>query len=372
MIRTSWAHGDADGHDVMLADPSSQSASPTPAVSIIIPVHRWNERSARAVAGCLELQERSSVEVIVVSDQQIDNLPSACRVVVTGANRDSSPAIKRDLGRSIARGKFLAYIDDDAFPEPGWIDHALAAISALDVDGVGGPGLTPTDSTWRERLSGSVYGSILGSGPLRHRFVIHGYARLVDELPAYNFVVKRECMDEVGGWDSSFYGGEDTAVCSRLRSRGFKLAYTPDAIVYHHRRAALTAHLRQIGNVGRHRGYFVRRRDPSSLRGLYFVPALLLLCFPVVAAFFVVAAIREPAITLTSLAILWMLLAGLAVRDIPMWALFFPGVLLTHHLWYGLNFVFGLCSSSLDDGRDSGIPGTVVAEGGGSRSRRSA
>jgi hypothetical protein len=339
-----------------------QSANAAPlTVSIIIPLHRWNERSARSVTGCLELRQRTSVEVIVVSDRAIEELPDGARVVVTGATSDTSPAFKRDMGGSVARGRFLAYIDDDAYPESDWLQQALAGLAELGVDGIGGPGLTPSDSSWRERLSGAVYGSILGSGPLRHRFVPDGKPRMVDELPAYNFVVKRECIDAIGGWKSSFYGGEDTAVCTRLRLHGFRLAYTPRAVVYHYRRNAPAAHLRQVGNVGRHRGYFVRTRDASSLRGLYFVPALLTLCFPIATAFVVFAAIRAPYVTLSSIGVIWVALAALAVKDVGARALVFPALLLAHHLWYGINFAMGLTSRTLDADRDSGAPAGAAA-----------
>ncbi|HUC36007.1 MAG TPA: glycosyltransferase [Acidimicrobiales bacterium] len=322
-----------------------------PEVSIIIPLHRWGERSARSVTRCLELRQSSSVEVIVVSDRPIDEVPRDAALIVTGSSSDTSPAIKRDIGRSIARGHFLAYIDDDAFPEFDWIDRALEAIRDLRVDGVGGPGLTPNDSNWRERLSGAVYGSILGSGPLRYRFVAHSPARVVNEVPAYNFIVKSECIDAVGGWNSSFYGGEDTDLCTRLRSQGFRLGYTPDAVVYHYRRPP-RHHLRQVGNVGRHRGYFVRRRDASSLRGMYFAPTLIAVSFPIGVGLAAIGAIRQPLLTLGILAGLWMALAGLAIKDVGMRAILFPVVLLAHHLWYGVNFIYGLITRTLDSERD--------------------
>jgi GT2 family glycosyltransferase len=328
-------------------------SSANPDVSVIIALHRWNERSARSVIQCVELQKRSSLEVIVVSDQPISGTPPGVRWLVTGATGDTSPALKRDLGASVARGTYLAYIDDDAYPDALWIDRALEAMESLGVDGVGGPGVTPDGSNWRERLGGAIYCSILGSGPFRLRFTPLGKPRIIDELPAYNFTVKRECMENIGGWNSSFYGGEDTAVCTQLRLSGYRLGYSPDVVVYHYRREVFRPHLRQIGNVGRHRGYFVRKRDASSLRVVYFAPSFAVACLFIACGLAIFAAVTHPLVTLTSVSALWIALSATAVGEAGMMAIAFPIALITHHLWYGVNFVRGMMSKSLDTERDT-------------------
>jgi len=324
---------------VVDADPKSD-----PVISIIVPLHRWTDRSKRSVAGCLEQAQSASAEVIVVCDQPISDLPFGAQLIVTGSPIDTSPAYKRDLAGKQARGALLAFIDDDAVPDKRWLQSALSAFEDLNVDAVGGPGLTPVDSTHAERLSGAIYGSVLGSGPLRYRFKAHGEARLVSELPAFNFIVKRECMDAIGGWNSDFYGGEDTSICTRLRAKGYRLAYLPDTLVFHYRRRILRAHLRQVGNVGRHRGYFVRRHDESSLRWIYFVPAFLVLISPAIVGGLAMAAYIAPLTTLSVVVASWLLIALIAFRRVGWRTIFFPGALAVHHFWYGFNFLLGLLS----------------------------
>jgi cellulose synthase/poly-beta-1,6-N-acetylglucosamine synthase-like glycosyltransferase len=337
------------------------SVPPEATVSIIIPLHRWTERSRYCLVRCIQLSERWSAEVIVVCDRHVEHFPDGARLLVTGASTDTSPAFKRDLAVTVARGTYLAFIDDDAYPDDSWIERSLDEMRGLNVDAVGGPGITPPESNWRERLSGLVYGSILGSGPLRHRFISQGASRLVSELPAYNFVVKRSCMETIGGWRSHFYGGEDTAVCSRLRSYGFRLAYVPDAVVYHYRRNAVIAHLKQIGNVGRHRGFFVRQRDSSSLHLLYFLPLFLTIASPLVLGAFILGSIYDLPMTLVALGAAWIGLALLVAREMRGRALIFPGLLLVHHLWYGVNFLIGTLSRSIDSHRDLNLNPRVMS-----------
>jgi hypothetical protein len=167
-------------------------------------------------------------------------------------------------------------------------------------------------------------------------------------VPAYNFLIKRECVEAVGGWDDRFYGGEDTSLCTRLRSKGYRLGYTPDAIVFHYRRRVPFAHLRQIGNVGRHRGFFVRRGDGSSRRWYYFVPALWALLAPAILCVGILVAYQSPLPAIATVFIGWVILAALAVRRLGLRAVFFPPVLVAHHLWYGLNFIVGFFSHNLD------------------------
>jgi GT2 family glycosyltransferase len=327
-------------------------SSTDPVVSIIIALHRWNERSARSVSRCIELRQHSSIEVIVVSDQLIEGALLGAQWLVTGATGDTSPALKRDLGASAARGRFLAYIDDDAYPDIRWIDQALAAMDSLGVDGVGGPGVTPDGSNWRERLGGAIYCSILGSGPFRLRFTPLGKPRIVDELPAYNFIVKRECMDKIGGWNSSYYGGEDTAVCTQLRLNGYKLGYSPTVVVHHYRREMFRPHLRQVGNVGRHRGYFVRKRDASSLRVVFFAPSLIAVCIVAASVLSIVEGITHPFATLLCVGFLWIAVVLTSARGTGVAALALPVALAAHHMWYGVNFIRGMMSKSLDANRD--------------------
>jgi GT2 family glycosyltransferase len=327
---------------------SADSAEP-PEASVIIPLHKDGERFRRCLASCLAMQVSTTFEVIVVSDQPVQDLSSSLIRTETGSLTPTSPAIKRDIGETLVRGQVLAFLDDDAYPSTNWLDAAMDALRGSAVHGVGGPGLTPPDSSWRERLGGAVYESRLGSGPLRRRFLPVGPARDCDDLPAYNLVIRRDAIVATGGWASNYYGGEDTKLCLALVDTGFRLRYDPSVIVYHYRRPFLRPHLRQVANVGRHRGYFFRKYPSTSRRGLYTLPALG--AIGMVPAFFGAAlAIRAaPRPSSAVLAGGWLALSVPRFRKLGVAALAFPLLLLSHHLAYGLNFLRGLCTLTLRD-----------------------
>jgi glycosyltransferase involved in cell wall biosynthesis len=250
--------------------------SAEPRVSVIVPLHRDTPAFRRCVRAVRSLPG-DDFELIVVSDSPVHGLPDDVRPVVTRAKSDTSPAEKRDAAVAVAAGDVLAFLDDDAYPAPDWLERALARFGDPSIAAVGGPGITPPESSFRERASGAFYESLFGSGGLRARFRPSGPTRPVDDWPAYNLLVRREALERVGGWGSSFYGGEDTKVCLALRDAGFTIVYDPAVVVYHHRRPIFAAHLTQVGNVGRHRGYFVRKFPGTSARPTYFLPAAALL-----------------------------------------------------------------------------------------------
>lgn len=313
---------------------------------MIIPLHRDNPGFRACLAGCLAL-DHPRFEVIVVSDAEV-GLPPGARLVLSGANRNTGPGEKRDIGMHSAKGDFLAFIDDDAVPRSDWLTQASRLFEDAKVGAVAGPGVTPPGSSWRERVGGSFYESWLGSGPYRYRFR-PAPARDVDDYPAYNLIVRRSAAEHVKGWGTGFYGGEDTVICLALVEAGWRIRYDPHVVVYHLRRPVLRKHLAQVGNVGMHRGYFVKAYPQTSLRPSYFLPSIgtAALAGLALAALINVSARKVLGVSLGAYFAGGVVL-GLAERDEPSVALALPAVVLASHLTYGVQFVRGLLTRQLD------------------------
>jgi cellulose synthase/poly-beta-1,6-N-acetylglucosamine synthase-like glycosyltransferase len=310
--------------------------------SIIVPAHRDGLALRACLDACLE-QQYENFEVIVASDQPLPGVPSAVTVVETGSRSDTSPAVKRDAAFGVSSGDILAYVDDDAYPRPDWLERAAGHFADPDVQALGGPGLTPPESSWRERVGGAVYESPAGSGQLRYRFLPLA-PRSVTDYPAYNLFVRRPALEAVGGWGTTFYGGEDTVLCLKLAEAGWPVHYAPDVVVYHRRREILRPHLRQVANVGRHRGYFVRAFPRTSRRLLYALPALA----PFALGAAAIAARRSPTAALRSAVALYAAVAAESMRRHPLTvAAVTPAVTAAHHLAYGAAFLRGLFGGKL-------------------------
>jgi glycosyltransferase involved in cell wall biosynthesis len=298
------------------------------------------------VAGCLAL-DYPDFEVVVVSDSAVA-LPEGVKLVLTGAGHDTGPGEKRDVGMHASAGRFFAFIDDDAAPRADWLTRAIEVFQDPTVGAVAGPGVTPPDSGWAERAGGAFYESWLGSGPYRYRFR-PGSPRDVDDYPAYNLLVRRDAAEHVKGWGTGFYGGEDTVICLALVEAGWRIVYDPGVVVYHQRRPVMRKHLAQVGNVGLHRGYFVKAYPKTSLRPSYFLPAIgtVGLIGLGAAALFSAKARVTLGVAIGAYAA-GGVATGLVEQGDTSIALALPAVALASHVTYGLQFIRGLLTQRLE------------------------
>ncbi len=85
-------------------------------------------------------------EVIVIDDGSTDRTgPSpnnATLILIRTENNGLSAA--RNRGMQAATGEIIAYIDDDAYPDPHWLNYLASAFMRTDHVGVGGPNLLPS------------------------------------------------------------------------------------------------------------------------------------------------------------------------------------------------------------------------------------
>jgi GT2 family glycosyltransferase len=170
----------------------------------------------------------------------------------------------------------------------------------------------------------------------------------VDDFPTVNLSVRKEVFSEVGGFDTSFWPGEDTKLCLDIvHGLGKKILYEPNAIVYHHRRNVFKPHIKQISSYALHRGYFVKKYPQTSMKPGYFIPSFFFL-YLLTAAFL---SYQYPVVL--SPLILYLILLVLTVsgivyrhRNFSLGLLTGAAIFLTH-VFYGFYFIKGLLSGEL-------------------------
>jgi GT2 family glycosyltransferase len=246
-------------------------------VSIIIPLKQFNDYIREAIVH-YERLEYKNFELIILPDKEEKETLSDkldIKVIPTGP---VGPAEKRDLGAKIARGKILAFTDDDAYPDKDWLKNAVELLlSSNDIGAVGGPGITPKEDNFWQRISGNVYSSLWMSGGYRKRYLSVGKIHEDYDLPSVNLIVKKEVFEAAGGFDSTYYPGEDTKFCLAVKNLGYKILYNPNIIVYHHRRNLFSFHFKQISNYALHRGFFAKKYPETSLKIAYIIPSIFLI-----------------------------------------------------------------------------------------------
>jgi GT2 family glycosyltransferase len=237
---------------------------------VIVPAKRLTALGRRCLGKLLELKD-DRLEIVFVPDEaeEVDN-----RVVVLPSG-NVPVGRKRQLGLERSRGRFVALMDDDAYPAENWLEGMLEAIGQRSVVAATGPTLTPADDDELARLGGRVYSSWLVAGPNRWRYRPER-PRDVDEPTGVNAVFRRETAEKIG-FASDYYPGDDTLLGDRLRDLGERVRYAPGMVVYHTRRRLWRPHLKQVWLYARHRGLFVWRIGGISRRPGYFLPSLFLL-----------------------------------------------------------------------------------------------
>ncbi|MCL4486905.1 MAG: glycosyltransferase [Chloroflexi bacterium] len=314
-------------------------------VSIVIAL-KGDNPYIRETLTCLRELDYADYEVFLLPDAPFSAGPDV-HVIPTGP---VGPAAKRDAALQSVTGEIVAFLDDDTYPERDWLRNAVKYFGNPEVAAIGGPAVTPPADDERRQASGAVYVSLLGGGNYAYRYVPREMKE-VDDYPTCNLLVRRTVLERLGGFDTTFWPGEDTKLCLEItRTLGMKIIYAPDVVVYHHRRALFSGHLKQVRSYSQHRGYFVKRFPETSLRPSYFLPTLLVVGL-VVGAF---ASVIFPSIAPIYLGGVLVYLtaavvsAALATKGWRLTILVAFGIITTH-IVYGIWFVLGLLSPRLSE-----------------------
>ena len=248
-----------------------------PLVSIIIPVKEINDFIRQETIPALLGQTFKSFEIIVLPDKPTKEKFPKTRIIASFPK--TGPADKRDLGAKEAKGEILAFLDDDSYPVGDWLEKAEAIFrESKRIAGVCGPTLTPPHNNVRQKASGYVWSTWLGSGGAGTYRGEIGRRREVDDYPTVNLLIRKDDFLKVGGFNCRYWPGEDTKLCLDLtQTLGKKIIYDPKVLVYHHRREVFGPHLKQISRYAIHRGHFARILPKTSLRLGYLMPTLFVL-----------------------------------------------------------------------------------------------
>ncbi|MEA2237300.1 MAG: hypothetical protein QOC81_2024 [Thermoanaerobaculia bacterium] len=210
-------------------------------VSVIMPVERIGGDAERAIESVLRQEAPFPFELILVSAAALTiELGTAVRNVIE-PNRN--PATRRNRAVSEARGEILAFIDDDATADDGWLATAVAYLDAHpEIAILGGPDPAPRDSTRAELISETLLSTpLIGSGVACHENRAGIFpVKSASDIALVNLFVRRSLFH---GFDESVgYIGEDTALIASLMPA---VVYHSGVRVFHRRRPFPGPYLRQ-------------------------------------------------------------------------------------------------------------------------------
>lgn len=137
---------------------------------------------------------------------------------------NQGPAVARNKAWHLATAEICVLTDGDCLPVPDWIETLLKKFTSDEIGAVAG--------TYRTLNRESVLARFIG---LEIAWKYRNVRGPVDVHGAYNLAVRRSVLEALGGFreDYPMPSGEDWDLTYRI-SRGYKLIFTPDAVVGHY------------------------------------------------------------------------------------------------------------------------------------------
>jgi len=245
-----------------------------PFVSIVIPT-TGNVKFIRGlVESVIELDyPKDKFELILIGDKNTDLIEKHSKIAIgNGINTllifEPVPAgQKRNIGSEKAKGDLIAFTDDDTILREDWIRNAVKHLRQNEEHvGVGGPNFTPRQGLPFAKAVGRIFGSKF---LFSFRYTIgHAKAREITHNPTCNYIIKKDIVKKIK-FHPNLWPGEDVEFDIRVLKAGHKILYSPDVVVWHHRRSRPRAFLEQMFNYGKTRAQ-VTRMHPSSFDIRYF------------------------------------------------------------------------------------------------------
>ncbi len=232
-------------------------------VSVIIVSHGRPALLRRALIGVSQLFYRP-FEVVVVADTEglkaIADLPFA-ESLKTAEQSLPNISAARNIGANLAGGDVLAYIDDDAVPEPSWLHYLTQPFSSPKVLATTGTvlGRNGISVQWAKRVVDPSGVAKPFSGDLAQSQVV--------KLEGTNMAIRRSAIEGLGGFDEWFSFFLDETDFSRRLETGIALA--PKATVHHGFAASARRRSDRVPTdlyeIGRSSASFLKKHAPAEL-----------------------------------------------------------------------------------------------------------
>jgi GT2 family glycosyltransferase len=226
-------------------------------LSVVIPSYNTRDLIEQALRTVQEASRGISVEIIVVDNAsrdgsadmvaerfpEVELIRNERNVGFGGANNQAFEQV---------RGRHVLLLNSDTIVRPDTLSTLVAFMDEHPEAGAAGCRILNPDGTLQLEsrrgfpTPGAAFYKLTGLArlfPNSRRFARYHMTYLdpdelseVDALSGSCMIVRREVLDQVGGFDPSYFMyGEDLDWCFRMREAGWKIFYTPTTEIIHFR-----------------------------------------------------------------------------------------------------------------------------------------
>jgi cellulose synthase/poly-beta-1,6-N-acetylglucosamine synthase-like glycosyltransferase len=247
--------------------------APWPAVSILVPARNEAKVIARTLEALCALDyPHDAMEIIVINDGSTDGTGE---IVERLARRDQrirclnvqaalsgrGKAAALELAASEASHDLIAIYDADNRPEPGSLRILVAAL-------VNDPTLAAAVGKFRTiNQNRNLLTRFVNIESLAFQWIVQAgrWAMLgVTTLPGTNFVIWRDVIDRVGGWDHEALT-EDAELSIRIYEAGRRIRFVPQAVTWEQEPERLGVWFRQRVRWARGQNYLLAKHASRLL-----------------------------------------------------------------------------------------------------------
>lgn len=222
-------------------------------VSVVVPAFNCEKTISKTIQSVLD-QSYGDLEIIIVDDGSTD---STAKIITSMINqmiassgmkpcldtsagggfisdfksvkyfyqKNSGPAAARNLGAKRSKGEFIFFTDSDCIAHFDWIEKAMKCFCEDIAVVAGSYGI-------------ANHGNLLATCVFKE--IRYRHTKLMPKYPkafgSYNFGVKKNVFDEVGGFNTSYRSasGEDNDLSYKILRAGYRIYFEKDALVDHY------------------------------------------------------------------------------------------------------------------------------------------
>jgi cellulose synthase/poly-beta-1,6-N-acetylglucosamine synthase-like glycosyltransferase len=308
-----------------------------PMVTIVIPTRNNGNEIGRCLRSIAK-NEYPRYEVIVVDSHSQDRTVEiaeeyGCRVLYENVG---TRAAAINVGAEGARGNYVAFTDADAVVDKAWLFNLLGPLKDPLVGATTGSQLVPEDGPFFTRCLFKGWETFLGGGTLHA--MSSDRIKSVDHPVGVNSMVRKDILRELGRVSEDLITAEDVELGCKIRNRGYRVLYVPNAVVWHYRIAGPWKHFEHMFKYGMGRAQLLRKNG-RTIRPINVAPACLVTLLPI----FLLAGWRYGVFLTVPIAyFLIVLLLGLLRGEGFKEKLGISYVIVLSHFGYGIGFLRGL------------------------------
>lgn len=251
-----------------------------PLVSVVILNYNGLKYLAEGLIECLDSVIETNypnLEIVFVDNGSTDrsayfirkNYKSKIKIVENKRNLGFAEGF--NTGIRVSRGKYIALLSNDMTVDPNWLNPIVKLMESEPKIGLAGfKRLLYGTKNIIDGIGGNLYlcGRVKPVGTLE---IDRGQYDIIKEDLDYiggAMVIRKKTLKEVGLFDPDYIiFSEDLDLCYRIRKRGYKTVYVPNAVIWHRGQATLEG----MDPVGSYTTY-MSERSRIRFALIHFVP----------------------------------------------------------------------------------------------------